>query len=83
MLKCAAAAQKNILISPEGITLGRSCGRFGTKIYLVTDGSDLRLNIVLRAGVAHKRQFALRLLDGISYSAPERQYEVSQWRGAC
>lgn len=44
---------------------GRSRGGSGTRIYLVTDGSGLPLNIVLSSGLAHEIQFALRLPDGI------------------
>lgn len=46
--------------------IGRSCGGFGAKIHLATDGGGMPLNIVLSPRKVHESQFSQGLLDGIS-----------------
>jgi hypothetical protein len=57
--------KKTSRYSPEITSLDRSCGGFGTKIHLATDGSGLPLNIVQSPGLVHESQFALRLLESM------------------
>jgi transposase len=65
--KAAAGARKNITLRDEPVdhALGYSCGGFGSKLHLVSDGHGLPLAAVVSAGQAHESRFVTAVLNAV------------------